>query len=352
MTDAQAATLRDVAMLAGVHVGTASRALSTDQSDRVRPTTRKRVIDAAKQLGYRPNAVAQSLRKGSTATLGVVVADLSNPYFAQLLRGIDSEAQQRGVLPLVAETHEDPKKLRTVMHRLLTNRVDAIILSAAHQTDESFIAELENQLPVVLAVRTVGSVEYPTNPTVHRREVLQNDVEGTRAAVKHLVSLGHTQIAQLRGPSDISSFVDRCAGYQSEMRRHSQLVDVSDATIAQASTIQEGYRMTSMLLSRDRTQQPTGIVAHNDLMAVGALDAIRDMGLRCPEDVSVIGYNDAPLIDHVYPPLSTIRLPSFEIGRQSARLAFSALDNHITAPVRIMLMPDFVKRESTGPASS
>ncbi|MGO1543288.1 MAG: LacI family DNA-binding transcriptional regulator [Gulosibacter sp.] len=341
-----------MAELAGVHVATASRALSANQFGLVNSSTRKRVLESAAQLGYRPNAVAQSLRKGTTDTLGVVVADLSNPYFVELLRGVDDEAKPLGVMPLVAETHDDPGTLRRVVSRLIANRVDAVIVSAVHITDQEFIKSVEAQIPVILAVRTLPDPEDSHGHIDGRREALQDDLMGARTAVSHLINIGHRRIAQLQGTPAISSFIGRSQGYHEAITQNPNVRDLSHQEVAQSSTIAEGYRLTKTLLEhRLLMDRPTAIFAHNDLLAVGAIDAIRELGLRCPEDISVVGYNDAPLIDHIDPPLSTVRLPARELGRHSARLAFSAISGDASSPVRIMLVPEFVERSSTAPPS-
>ncbi|WP_336631836.1 MULTISPECIES: LacI family DNA-binding transcriptional regulator [unclassified Microbacterium] len=344
MTKSAPATLKDVALRAGVHVGTASRALDEQQAHLVNEETRARVRAAAEHLGYRPNAVARSLRKGSTGVVGVIVADLSNGFVLALLRGVEKEAHERGVLPLVAETHDDPAILRSAVTRLLRYRVDAIILSAAHMDDEEYVADLESRVPVVLAVRGFDMVPGGGGD---RREVLQDDRMGARMAVTHLISQGHRRIAQLAGDPRISSFVGRSRGFHEAVAAHIGVEDVSVDGHAMASTIDEGRRLAAAVLRLPPERRPTALFAHNDLMAVGAIDALREAGLRCPEDVSVVGYNDAPLSDHLDPPLTTVRLPGFELGQHSARLAFAAVAGESAVAERIMLAPEFIERKST-----
>lgn len=339
-------TLKDVAEAADVHVATASRALSDDKGHLVNDETRIRVRAVAQALGYRTNAVAQSLRKGSTGALGVAVADLANPFIVSLLRGIEYESRSRDSMPLVVETHDDPQTLRNVVTRLIRNRVDGIILCAAQLNDEELVNDLEKQVPVVLAVRGYASTSDPEARSNHV-EVLQDDFSGARSAVNHLISLGHTRIAQIPGRPEISSFVGRTEGFKAAIEAHPHVKDLSSGTFALESSVAEGRRLAADLLRRSPERRPTAIFAHNDLMAVGALDALADAGLKCPEDVSIVGYNDVPLIDHLNPPLSTVRLPGFEMGRHSARLAFSLIAGEELPDTRIMLAPEFVERAST-----
>lgn len=344
-------TLKDVAELAGVHVATASRALNEAQVHLVNEATRTKVASAAATLGYRTNALARSLRRGTTGTLGVVVADFANPFIVALLRGIEQEALTRDLLPLVAETRDDPAQLRSVVKRLLDNRVDAVILTAAHLSDAVYVAELARQLPVVLSVRSIddASAERAGGSLL---EVMQDDVLGARVAVGHLLALGHRRLAEIRGPQGISSFANRSRGFREAIAGEPGARDVSPEGEAPAFTVEEGYRLAAEILSRPAAERPTAIFAHNDLMAVGALDALRDAGLACPGDISIVGYNDSPLVDHLDPPLSTVRLPGFEIGQHSARLAMMAMDDRAgLSATRLMLLPEFVERESTGPVS-
>lgn len=346
MPDLRAPTLKDVALQAGVHVGTASRALSDDQSHLVSEATRLRVHSAAGVLGYRTNAVAQSLRKGTTGVLGVIVADLSNPFTVTLLRGIEFESRVGRHMPLIAETHDDPQILRSVVTRLLRNRVDGVVLSAAQVDDEEFVRELEGLVPVVLAVRGFLGSTASGSASEHV-EVLQDDVAGARTAVEHLIGIGHRRIAQLPGTPSISSFVDRSEGFAGAIRARADVVDVSTGGYARESSVEEGRRLTEDLLGQPGERRPTAIFAHNDLMAVGALNALRAAGLRCPADVSVVGYNDAPLIDQIDPPLTTVRLPGFELGRHSARIAFELVRGVRPRESRVMLAPEFIERRST-----
>lgn len=347
MSDSRIPTLKDVAQRAGVHVATASRALNVEQSHLVSDATRAKVRNAADKLGYQTNAIAQSLRKGTTGALGVVVADLANPFIVSLLRGIEHESRSRDYMPLVAETHDDPSVLRRTVTRLLRNRVDAIILSAVQLGDEEFVNEVERQVPVVLSVRGFGS---PLGHDEARHlEVLQDDYLGANVAVSHLTRLGHRRIAQLPGPEQISSFVGRARGFDAAITSHAEVVDVSTGAHALESTISEGRRLMAELLRLPESRRPTAIFAHNDLMAVGAIDALREAGLSCPSDVSVVGYNDAPLIDHIDPPLTTVRLPGFELGRHAARMAFEALAGTGRPSARVMLGPEFIERKSTRP---
>lgn len=336
------ATLKDVAKLAGVHPGTVSRALDPARRDLVNEETRARVQEVADEIHYRVNSFAQSLRKNTSGMVGVVVADVANPFLPPVLRGIEQVLRSEKKLLLIAETHDDSATLREILDHLHGRRVDAVILSAAHYDDEPALAALAAEMPVVLAVRTVGPGLFPT--------VTHDDVLGGQLAARHLVDLGHTLLAQLRGPMDVSSFSGRAEGFASVMATTTaREVPMPDS--ATAPTVAEGHRLAAAALDVE-TDRPTALFAHNDLMAVGALEAFRERGLRCPEDISLVGYNDAPLSNHMSPPLTTISLPSLGLGRRVAELALEEIAGSAGNPVTEKLPPALVVRGSTAPATA
>ena len=331
------ATLNDVARLAEVHPSTASRALDPERAHLVNPETRRRVDAAVAELDYRLNSFAQSLRKNSSGMIGVVVADVANPFLPPVLRGIEQELRTQHRLLLIAETHDNSETLVEILDHFVRRHVDALIVSAAHRDDEDKVREVAQRTPVVLAVRGFAGDRLPT--------VRHDDVLGGRIAARHLVELGHRELAQLRGPMDVSSFSGRAAGYGSVLAATSAR-DLSTEDVARAPTVPEGHRLAAALLRRG-APAPTAIFAHNDLMAVGALDAVREAGLRCPRDISIVGYNDAPLTDHLDPPLTTIRLPGLEIGRRAAKLALALMSGGPATGDAQPLEPTIVIRAST-----
>ncbi|MTD53218.1 LacI family DNA-binding transcriptional regulator [Amycolatopsis pithecellobii] len=330
-------TLKDVAVRAGVHVATASRALDPDRRHLVNAETRQRVEAVARELGYRINVLARGLRKGSTGLIGVVVADLGNPFLPPILRGVEEVLGPRGYLIAVSETHEDPETLRRVCEQLVARRVEGIVISAAHAGDGDFLATVEQSVPVVLAVRRVSGGGHHT--------VTHDDVLGARLVTEHLVKLGHRRLAQLRGPQDVSSFAGRARGFQDVLTEYG-CTEVTTGEPAREPTTAEGRRLAAALLAAGGPR-PTAIVAQNDLMAIGALDALGEAGLRCPEDISIVGYNDAPLTGHLTPPLTTVRLPSHALGRRVATTMLSQLDQNQEPPTTVALEPELVIRAST-----
>jgi LacI family transcriptional regulator len=331
-------TLKDVAAAAGVHSATVSRSLDPAKMSLVRPDTRARVQSAARELGYRPHAPAQSLRRGQTATVGLVVADISNPYTAVVVRGITTTLAQHGFMALIAESNDDHDRMRRALDNLRSRRVDGLIVTAARFGDREIVRRLaEDGLPVVLAVRTLDDRAMPA--------VSHDDEAGGALAGGHLAALGHAIVAQLPGPDDVSSFRQRRLGFSRAVAA-ARLQEVDVREMAVHPTQEEGLRLMKRVLAR-AGDDVTAVFAHNDVMAIGAIDAIRAAGLRCPHDVSVIGYNDAPLSDHLDPPLSTIRFPSEKIGRYAAEIAVSQIRERHAPAVFVSFPPELVQRRST-----
>lgn len=330
-------TLKDIAQKANVHPSTVSRALDPAKGSLVNEETRRRVRAAADELGYRPDAVASGLRRGRSFTLGVVVADLGNPFITPVLHGIENNLEGRGLMALIAETQDDHDRLSRVLDHLLTRRVDAIITTAARAGDERLLKKVGTQVPVVLAVRDLPGSGLPA--TTH------DDSRGGWLAGDHLLEQGHRHVLQLRGPRDISSFRDRAEWFQKR-------VEQSDATLLDIEEsgahpiLSEGRRLMNLVLQQVE-RLPTGIFAHNDLMAFGALEALANAGLRCPDDIAIIGYNDTPMTAFTAPSLTTIQLPGYELGRMAADTAVVQIENDHRPTATMSLPPVLVVRQST-----
>jgi len=330
-------TLKDVASRAGVHLSTASRALDPDKASLVRDETVERVRAAAEELGYQGDAVAGGLRRGRTYTFGIVVADLGNPFIAPVVRGIENHLEGRGLMALIAETRDDRDRMQRVLNNLAARRVDAVIVTGARSGDEQVLRKAQQHQPIVLAVRNLPGSGIPA--------VTHDDERGGRLAAEHLVEQGHRRIAQLCGPGDISSFRERAAGFRTRLSDHGlAAIEVEDT--AEHPVLAEGRRLMQLLLERSE-MLPTAIFAHNDLLAFGALEALSAQGLSCPEDLAVIGYNDTPMTGFTDPPITTVRLPGYELGRMAADTAVTLIENGEQPGTSLSLPPVLVPRRST-----
>jgi len=330
-------TIVEVARRAKVHPSTVSRALSPGWAVYVGEATRRRVLKVAEELGYRPNALAQGLRNGRTGVIGVVVVDFEHPFTAALLRGLEIALEAVGIMPLVTETHESSERLERALDHLLARRVDAIITTAARYGDAAIIDRAARQVPTVLAVRSLPTERFPT--------IAHDDLAGGALAGRHLLELGHRRIAELCGPLDVSSFVQRQEGFRAALSQGG-VRELAFQMSAVSATLEEGKRIARALIG-SADELPTAVFAHNDLVAVGAIDAFAEVGARCPRDVSIVGYDDLTLADHLVPPLTTIQLPSFHLGRLAAEMAYSLIQTPDTPPPTVSLPPTLVVRAST-----
>jgi LacI family transcriptional regulator len=308
--------MRDVAARANVHLSTASRALDPQQAGRLSPETVARVEAAAAALGYAPDLLAAGLKRRRTQTVGVVVADFENPFTGSLSRGIGTVLAEHDNVALFAETAEQRgTRMAEILRHFVQRRADAVIVTAAHVSDGPALAEAAAAVPIVLAIRGVEGIGLPT--------VLHDDFNGASLAAAHLLGQGHRRFAQLVGPVDIDTFQRRRDGFATRLARDG-VEPATGGDAAAAPTIDEGRRLMDLVLD-EAPIPPTAVFAPSDVMAVGALEALAARGLRCPADVSIVGYNDIPLVGHLSPPLTTVRLSSEELGRTAGRLALQMI---------------------------
>lgn len=340
----RAVTLKDVARVADVHVSTASRALDPANSQRISDATVARVQAAAEQLGYMPDMIAKGLKRGTSMQVGVIVADLENPFIGPIIRGISNQVEKRELVTLVTETLEDHERLERSLSHLLSRQVNAVITTAARISDRPMLERFARSIPAfALAVRSLRGSSIPT--------VTQDDTRGGELAAEHLAELGHKVAAQLLGPTDIEAFVDRSVGF----RRGAGARGLTEATVDDSATevtLEEGRRLMMLALERNASNPPTAIFAHADVMAIGAMEVLAERGLLCPDDVSVVGYDDAPLVSHISPPLTSVVLPGEEIGRRAGEMVMAQLASPGDLPDSVRLSARLIPRASSGrPAS-
>ena len=330
-------TLRTVAKAAGVHPSTVSRALDPVHSNLVKSETRERVIRVAAEVGYSPDAVAVSLRRGKTNTIGVIISDLSNPFVASVVAGIENGLRGHDLMLLMAETGDEDERLVKVVDNFIGRRVDAIISLAARAGDEELMKRAAKRVPVLLAVRNLPGGVFTA--------VINDDSLGGEFAARHLADLGHRRVSQLHGPNYISCFIDRGLAFERHMIGRG--IELVEAPIgAQMASVAGGYlAMVSLLTSGE--QLPTAVFAHNDMMALGALDALGEFGISCPEDISVIGYNDSVISSHCRPALTTVHLPAFEVGTVAAGAAVEQMMSSTSSATLHAMVPRLVIRSST-----
>jgi LacI family transcriptional regulator len=336
------ATLRDVAAAAGVHPATASRALNPGTRLLVSEETARRVSEAAGRLGYRPNPVARSLRTRRSHTVGVLIPDLNNPLFPPIIRGIEDRLATRGYVALIGNTDADPARERLVFDQLRARHVDGFVLATATAGSPILAEAADSGVPVVLVNRT--SPDYPFS------SVSADSEQGVRAAVAHLAALGHTRIGHVAGPQDASTGAARLRGFQAGLAAHRLPAGDAPVAYAAAYSVEEGTRCARELLGSGAGL--TALVAANDMLAIGCYAALDELALRCPQDISVVGFNDMPFIDRLRPPLSSVRFPHYQLGTEAATLLIERIEVK-DGPVKMLfLAPELIVRGSTAPLAS
>jgi LacI family transcriptional regulator len=329
------ATLRDVARIAGVHPGTVSRALNPATEALVRAETVQRVRQVAEELGYRPNPLARGLKTNRSFTIGVIVPDIQNPLFPPIIRGIDDRLGEAGYTPLIVNTDNDPVRERVDFEAMRARAVDGFVTATARLDHELLDEFADLGIPLVLVNRRVDDGSLPS--------ATADDRAGVRTAVEHLVALGHKKIAHLAGPQDLSTGRHRREGFHAAMEAAG--LDPSLVRIGRAFTEPEGARLCDALLAE--TRDVTAIVAGNDLMALGCYDVFAARGISCPDDVSVAGFNDMPFAGRFAPPLTTVRIPHYEIGVAAAQLLLDLLRDSHDGANEVVLPVELVVRGST-----
>jgi len=336
------ATLRDVATAAGVHPATASRALNPETRILVSEDTARRVTDAAARLGYRPNPVARSLRTRRSHTVGVLIPDLNNPLFPPIVRGLEDKLAAAGYVALIGNTDADANRERTLFEQMRARHVDGFVMATATLHDQLLADAAAAEVPVVLMNRLAQDYSFPS--------VSVDNEQGARMAVTHLARLGHTRIAHIAGPQEASTGVSRLRGFRDGMATHGLTVDEGLIAYATRYTVEEGLRCCRELLAGPRDF--TAVAAANDMLAVGCYTALDEQSLQCPDDISVIGFNDMPFIDRLRPPLTTVRFPHYQLGTEAAQLLLERI-NGSEGPVKILyLAPELIVRGSTSERSA
>ncbi|MFJ9175407.1 LacI family DNA-binding transcriptional regulator [Streptomyces sp. NPDC102360] len=332
-----------MAKAVGVHPGTVSRALNPATEHLVKADTVKRVRRAAKKAGYVPNPFARSLKTQRSGTLGALIPDVTNPLFPPIIRGLEQMVSQDGFSVLIANTDNMADREAGQIQDLRFRQVEGMLVATARVDDPAISGLIEDGVPVVMVNRVSGAS--------HASSVVSDDVAGIRQALEHLRSLGHRRIAHIAGPQDTSTGRIRLRAFRSEMTDLGLEFVEELVRPENAFQVEAGQRAMGELLDRGEF---TAVVAANDLLAIGAYDALRAYGLDCPGDVSVVGFNDLPFTDRIDPPLTTVRVPHFDLGREAGRFLLQMLqDKHAGRPltVKSLLLPTTLEiRRSTGPA--
>jgi LacI family transcriptional regulator len=332
------ATIRDVARLAGVSTTTVSHVIN--ETRYVSDQLRTRVLAAMDELNYRPNVLARGLRRGETRTIGLIVPDNSNPFFAEIARIVEDVGFHNGYSVILCNSDGNLEKEAAYINVLIAKQVDGVIFIAAGSNHEHLSELTGAGIPVVVADRDI--------PHTLADVVLIDNERGGYDATRYLIGLGHRQIACVAGPSDLNPSADRVQGYRRALEQAG--IHVREQWIVPGDfRFQGGEAAVEELLRLH--QSPTAIFACNDMMAIGALRAIRGSGRQVPGDVSVIGFDDIPLASAVMPALTTVAQPMVELATLATQYLIAQIqdDDHIKPRQRTVLDAKLVVRGSCAP---
>jgi LacI family transcriptional regulator len=328
-------TMKDVAELAGVSTTTVSHVIN--KTRHVDESTRESVEFAMKELRYQPNYVARSLRSGETKTIGLIVPDASNLFFAEIARRIEDLGYQEGYSVILGNSDNDPDKQTNYINTLLAKQVDGVIFISSGGEAEDLELLSANNIPIVVADRDV--------PLSLADVVLLDNEKAGYEATRYLINLGHKCIACITGPSELSPSMSRVEGYKKALREvnipyFEELIAVGDFRIKGGE-----IAMGSLL---QQSCKPTAVFALNDMMAIGAMTAIRKAGLRIPDDISVIGFDDIELASAVTPTITTMAQPLDELSKNAIDLLIEQIrGENREGNSRIILSAHLIEREST-----
>jgi LacI family transcriptional regulator len=330
-------TIKDVARLSGVSPMTVSRVINA--SERVRPDTRRRVEDAISALGYVPSRLARGLSRQRTGTLALIVPDVANPFFTLIVRGAEDVARRAGYRVLLCDTRADLTLEHEVIEEMLAHRVEGIVIAPVNDRSKADLRRLvEFGVPFVLIDRVVPGVESDV--------VLGDSVSGARRLVEHLISLDHRRIGFIVESDQVSTARDRWRGYESALTAAGISVDPALVTQATADP-RGGFEGMRRLLELERP--PTAVFTVNNLVALGAIEAVRAAGLEVPDDIALVCFDDIEYASRLYPFLTVMEQPAEAFGAMGTQLLLDRIAGRGTERPRVVVLPaEFIVRQSCG----
>jgi len=330
-------TIKEVAKLAGVSTTTVSYVIN--KSRFVSEQTRAKVLKAIEELDYRPNIVARSLRERKTGTVGLIICDLRNPFFSEVLQGIETYLGKKKYSLIVTNTDYDNDKERESIDMFYSKQVDGVIVVPGENTNKHVKFLTERNIPVVLLDRKLQNLNVDV--------VLVNNIEGSKQLTEHLMSLGHKRIGVIAGPLNSTTGKERLEGYLKALKAHSMPEDNDLIKIGDFKK-QSGYLLTLELISL--AVPPTVIFACNNLLGLGVMQALKEKKIRIPEEIGLAIFDDLPWFNYVSPSLTGVAQPSFQLGETAGRLLFEQMRKRRKKPKEVVLDVQLKIRQSAGEA--
>lgn len=331
-------TMRQIAERANVSIGTVSHVIN--ETAAVRPKLRERVLEAIRSMGYQPSALAQGLRKNRTNMLGMVIPDITNPFFPSVVRGVEDVAYRRSFRVILCNADNDSAKEASYVSELRSYRIAGLLIIPAGGADiaSHLKAYASASVPVVCIDRVPEGWKGDA--------VLVSNMEGAYQATRYLIQMGHTCLAVISGPLELTNSAERLKGFTRALNEAGIAIEPEFVQESRFDTV-SGYRAALRLLRM--LPRPTAIFACNDLIAFGALQAAREVGLRCPEDISIAGFDSLEVTKFTDPSLTSVYQPGYQLGSTAARMLLERVDGLRSAPKKVLLPTELKKRNSVGP---
>jgi LacI family transcriptional regulator len=327
--------LRDVAELSGVHPSTVSRALNSQTAAMVHSDTAKRIQLAAKKLGYSVDGVARALKTRHSMSIGILIPDITNPFFPPAVRGAEEVLAAAGYSVILSSTNNNLATAQAQFVAMAQARVDGLLLGMIQRADPLVDQLRSSGIPTVLFNRTNDKGDFSS--------VVPDDAHGAQMAVEHLHKLGHRNLGLVVGPVFTSTADSRLRAVRKAVKKLNM-----ECHVIEAPGFDETAGQVAMEQMLRESGDVTGVIASNDLIALGVIDAATQAGLRCPQDISVVGFNNMPLAGRLNPPLTTVNVPEYELGRRAAECLIRVMANPEHHQEHIVIPVNFVVRGSTG----
>ncbi len=327
-------TIKEVAKEAEVSIATVSHVIN--ETRYVSPELTDRVERAMEKLGYKPNAVARSLKTEKTQTIGLIVSDISNPFFSSLLRGAEDHSMENDHSLIVCNTDETLAKEQLYVDILMQKSVDGLIIAPTGKSDENLKRLVHNNISFVFVDRRIEDIDSDA--------VLSENKEGAYRATKHLLELGHRRIGLILGLQSVQTSGERFAGYKAAITEYG--IDVDENIVKRGnSKVKGSVEAVEAILSM--SDKPTAIFSTNNLMTIGAMRGIKNMGYRCPEDISLVGFDDYEWSSTFAPALTTVAQKPYKIGATAAEVLFERMTDREKPTEEIRIPVEFLLRDST-----
>jgi len=326
-------TLKDIGKEVGVSIVTVSKALKNKPD--ISYETKQKIREVAERLGYSPNALARSLKAKKTSSVGVLIADIADPFFAPIVKGIENTAREMGYSIILCDTSEEYEQERLALDMMLEKRVDGLLITPS-QTEYKDILELKRKkIPFILVGRHFELVESDY--------VITDDIKGAFSATDYLIKKGHKRILFINGPSYISSAKERLVGYKRALQEHAILFDKSLVREG-ALKMENGYRIMKEILSTGI--KFTAVFAYCDFVVLGVMQALEEVKLKIPEDIAIVGYDDVAFARFLQVPLTTVSIPKYELGKEAMKLLKKKIEGEIEELQSVTLETKLVIRKS------